>query len=470
MSNQPGYDELARRLRDRILETKRRQDSNQTQDAQPSRASSAVDTSGQIQSQFRVVRSLQDILSVSFTSHRLLVGPFLIRLRRFVRELLIPIFSRQKDFNSATVDLAEMLQGQISGSNTVVEALKIELSTLETLTKEANRLRASDLTRLLTSVEERNDGLRAQLESFRSKLDLLDSRLNEVSNAAEQLSALRQTLSDLSLSHTERIARVERKLRRLIYEITSEDTDRSSRAIPYTRESIIESPTDSIAGFDYAGFEERVRPSEEDLSAKQRRYLSHFAGVDNVLDVGCGNGEFLELLRQANITARGVDQSLDMILTCREKHLSVVRQDAIEYLQGLPDEGLGGIYSAQVVEHLPADKALGLIALAHRKLKSDGVLVIETLNPESLFVLYRWFWMDPTHQRLLHPETLRYSLETLGFRDIKLEFGTIPEAPVSPQLTVNGSPPELVESFNKWTMFVNQLLFGPQEYTVVARK
>jgi SAM-dependent methyltransferase len=218
-------------------------------------------------------------------------------------------------------------------------------------------------------------------------------------------------------------------------------------------------------------FVEAFRGEEATVRELQRGYVRFFVEHGPVLDVGCGRGEFLELLRDAGVAARGIDMSNEMVLRCREKELDVAKADAISHLAALPDESLGGIFCAQVVEHMPTAAVLALIRLAYAKLRADGVLIVETLNPESLIVHYRWFPMDPTHVRLVHPETLKFLLVSSGFRDLEGRFTPDREAsPDLPPLALPGAEPEGLERFNAATAHVNRLLHGDPDYAIIARR
>src|SRR5215831_18792830 len=134
----------------------------------------------------------------------------------------------------------------------------------------------------------------------------------------------------------------------------------------------------------YRGFEDRFRGSIDEVRAKQRVHVPIFtaaAGGGLVLDIGCGRGEFLTLLKDAHVTARGVDTNGAMIAEARARGLDAVEGDAIEYLQSLPDASLGGVIASQVIEHLQPSDVINLISLSFAKLPPGAPIDVETINP-----------------------------------------------------------------------------------------
>src|SRR5262249_22115106 len=132
---------------------------------------------------------------------------------------------------------------------------------------------------------------------------------------------------------------------------------------------------------DYFGFEARMRGSTAQIRERQRGYVDDFREAAPVLDVGCGRGELLSLLREAGVEAHGVDADSDMVEYARGEGLEVVQADALEYLERLDDDSLGGMFAGQVVEHLPPSALVRFLELAVQKLRPGGLLVAETINP-----------------------------------------------------------------------------------------
>ena len=207
----------------------------------------------------------------------------------------------------------------------------------------------------------------------------------------------------------------------------------------------------------YALFEERFRGSSEDVSRKQQFYLPHLRGVPgSVFDAGCGRGEFLRLLQKEGIAALGVETSGVAVLACRAAGLDVREGDAVEALAATPSRSLGAVVAFQVVEHWPAAQTFRFLAEARRALRPGGVLIVETVNTTSLSAMNA-FYLDPTHVRPVPPEALRFLCDAAGFRDLRVEF-------LSP-LPANERLAERSEN----DVLLNEMLFGPQDYAVIAR-
>ena len=208
--------------------------------------------------------------------------------------------------------------------------------------------------------------------------------------------------------------------------------------------------------FDYAPFAFRFRGTEESVLGKQRFYVPLFQGLGEVLDVGCGRGEFLELMREAGANARGIDSSEEQIGICREKGLNAETADIFAYLAGLPEGSLDGIFCAQVVEHFPPGRIPEFVRLAASRLARNGLLAIETPNPECLAIFATHFYLDPTHTRPVPSPLLRFYMEEFGLGDIEI-LHLSPAAETMPSLET--LPAEFREAF-----------FGGLDYAILGRK
>jgi SAM-dependent methyltransferase len=232
----------------------------------------------------------------------------------------------------------------------------------------------------------------------------------------------------------------------------------------------------------YLAFEDCFRGSEEEIRARQKDYVALFQGARTVVDIGCGRGEFLSLLKEAGIEARGVDLNGEMVAACRARGLAAEQGDAISYLEGLAPESVDGVFAAQVVEHLEPERLMALLRAAARAMRPGARLVLETINPSCWVAFFDSFLRDLTHVRPLHAETLKFLVIANGFGEAEVRFRTpIPDADrlrrVAPLPELPPSAPldarrfaELVAAFNLNMERLNDRLFTHLDYAVVARR
>jgi SAM-dependent methyltransferase len=304
---------------------------------------------------------------------------------------------------------------------------------VEPLAADQRRFNAAAL-RLVDALSERVDaGQAATEERFGALLDGLQRRLDSVA------------------AHTRLAVEVEERLTRL---------ERRERK-PAAATPLAPGPVPPVAANvpDYFAFESRMRGSTESIRERQLPYVDDFREAAPVLDVGCGRGEFLALLREAGVEARGVELDPDMLAYARGEGLEVAEADVIVHLESLEDGSLGGIFAAQLVEHLPAPALVRVLELAAAKLRPGGLFVAETINPLSPLAL-RNYYADLTHAQPLVPETLELLARQAGFDSVEVRFLNEPE-----ERLVEPADPVLSANVRR----LNELLFGPLDYAIVAR-
>ncbi len=227
----------------------------------------------------------------------------------------------------------------------------------------------------------------------------------------------------------------------------------------------------------YFELERRYRGTEEEILDRISVYLPWLKTIPAgkpVLDLGCGRGESLTLLRDQGIPARGVDSSARMVALCRERGLEAVEGDLFATLAGLEEGSLGAVVSFHVIEHLPVGSLDRLVRLAYRALASGGVLILETPSPLSLLVAARNFWLDPTHVRPVHPDSLKLIYELAGFDPVeRLDLRAFPASESLPEIDLAKVPEEqkqLADRVNRLRDRIDELLFGFQDFGMVGTK
>ena len=315
---------------------------------------------------------------------------------------------------------------------------------------------AADQRAFNASVLTLADSLTERIESVRQEAQAL---LGPIAEIRAEARAEADRLSTLAAEHDDRLVRVER---------------RPAASAPARQQpvSLTPPPEPAPQPFDYFAFESRMRGPRELIRERQREYVDDFRDAAPVLDVGCGRGEFLTLLGEAGIEAKGVDLDPDMAAFCRDQGLDVQEGDALTYLSELPAESFGGIFAAQFVEHLKPGPLTAFIGLAASRLRPGGVMVLETINPLSLFALRNYF-ADLTHAQPLIPDTLSLLVKEAGFDRAEVRFLNEPEdaqllesveLPPGPEF----DPARRALESNRARL--NEVVFGPQDYALVAHR
>lgn len=224
------------------------------------------------------------------------------------------------------------------------------------------------------------------------------------------------------------------------------------------------------ARFDPSRLREHLGEDHTAASERARAYAESFVGCGRIVDLACGDSAFLRACRDHDLEAYGVDLDAGSVARGRSAGLEVIEEDVFSHLESQADGSLGGAFCAQFVEHLLPHELFDLIDLLSRKLRPGARLVLETLNPECLQVLYRWYWLDPTHQRLVHPELLGLLLKSTGFTAVERTdlpppagYARIPPLPSSDEAL-----PGRRQEFDRAIDHLNQLLFSSTDYFVSA--
>ena len=429
--------------------------------------------------------------SYCISSHRPYIGKYLIKGRNLVHgeicRYINPVIWKQTEFNRCTASALNAINNRLNDIETVKTRLN-ELDTIKTRLDELNSIdnKLDELDTIKIKLNELNsiDNRLNELDTIKTRLDELDSidnKLNELNTIKTRLDELNSINNKLNELET-----VKNRLNKLESSLLAIDADIENKTwLVQALERRISSPkafeserdptsVTTDAGINYFVFEDRFRGTRTQIKERQRAFLKYFEGCRNVLDIGSGRGEFLELMKEQEIVARGVDMDETMVDYCRMRGFDVDLNDAISYLEGLEDASLDGIFIDQVVEHLQPGYLIQLLTLCHQKMRYGFYLVVETVNPLSFFSLAN-FYIDLTHVRPVHPETLRFLFNNAGFRELEIKFlspvtddSRLQKMPLGEGMSVEER--DQVDVYNRNVEMLNGILYGAQDYSVVGKK
>lgn len=207
----------------------------------------------------------------------------------------------------------------------------------------------------------------------------------------------------------------------------------------------------------YAALEDRFRGTRDEIKERFKEYLPYVKDSAPVIDLGCGRGEWLELLAENGIEAQGVDSNSLQVQQCRARGFNVTEQDLFVYLQSIADAGTGAVTGFHIIEHLSFKALIALLNEVMRVLRPGGLVIFETPNPENVVVGSHYFYLDPTHRHPLPSELMEFVFKHQGFGDIEM-LNLHPWD--SGRVAGEG---QLAERFNGY-------FYGPMDYAIIGRK
>jgi SAM-dependent methyltransferase len=398
------------------------------------------------------------------------------RLSAFIWRAVGPMLQRQQAFNSAMVDHVNrnvtlhretvkaldstiaVLREQVGAIVAFQQHLILYLQQITPYVDTRDREVAGRMIGLSAAISGVGDELRKRWESMVAREQRYDARVKSLEQLRDSVAIVQQATQ---------------AIRREVERLVSAGVQVSSTAaVPAQAASVVS----GLESYRYVGFEDQFRGSRQDIRARVAEYLPYFDGASDVLDVGCGRGEFLDLLRERGVRARGLDINHEMVEVCRGRGLDATEGDALGYLTALPDASLGGLFAAQVVEHLAPEYLTRLIDAAFLKLRPGGRIVLETINVASWAAFFESYIRDITHVRPLHPDTLKYLLLAAGFQRVEVRFrAPFPDhakLQTVPPLADDASSPtdEALGILNENMTKLNATLFGPFDYAAIGER
>ena len=357
------------------------------------------------------------------------------------------------------------------------------------------------IQRLIDQDKQSNDIISNKIDQMEDKFDALINEIvhkylvNFTGDLIKRMDILYRRLDENFISHDVEIERIQQVLQHLqkgehniknefkyirsllgAQRRAFEDTlaDAAKLESSYAKPEVEMKSSLRTRDIDYVIFENCFRGSPELIKERQLKYLDYFKDKKSVLDIACGRGEFLEIMKENNINAEGIDLNDEMVKVCRDKGLKVAKADALQFLNKKTGK-YDGIFCSNLVEHLEYDEIRSLASDIRKALIDDGLFVVETVNPESLNIFANAFYLDLTHIRPLHPLGLEALLESQGFYNMKIirfteieEDGRLEEVENENDLSLEFR--NSIAACNRNFQRLNNLLYGYQEYGIISYK
>jgi O-antigen chain-terminating methyltransferase len=422
----------------------------------PSRNCPVRESDNTMQRDLSYISSNWDIHNNSYfiSSHHPYFGRFLVKGRQIVhgevRRYVDPIVYKQTVFNQST--------------ERVLNCLAHNEEELDEKISEAVKERDAFILKINTKLENTTHKLENQIHELENTTQKLENQIHELENTTQKLE--NQIYEDVQNAVIAINTDIDKKA--WLAQVLKE---RVQNGLVQKRAPAVSTSKENM---NYFLFEERFRGSREEIKKRQLAFLSYFEKCARVLDIGSGRGEFLEILKDHNIGGIGVDSDPDMVAYCRSRQLVVEQSDAITYLETLEDNSLDGIFIDQVVEHLEPEYLIRLLVLCYKKLKEGYYIIVETVNPLSLVAFFN-FYLDMSHQKPVHPYTLKFLLESSQYREIELKYYS--EIPEKAKLQkINQYDPctenerQFLGNYNYNIDLLNLLLWGPMDYAAIGKK
>ncbi|MCC6221063.1 MAG: class I SAM-dependent methyltransferase [Deltaproteobacteria bacterium] len=307
------------------------------------------------------------------------------------------------------------------------------------------------------------------------------STIEALNNGMHELNLYIATLQEKSAEHQfklDTLDSITKGLEKIVVQINSNLNNiiDAKRHISAKAPPLDETYKPALCDLDYSYLllENRFRGSEDEIRKRLSIYPPIFQGSSKpILEIGSGRGELQSLFKVKNIPSYGLDLDKAMVEHCRSMDLDVRFENGMTHLASLANHSLGGVIAIQVIEHLSQKQITELIGLCKDKVEKGGKVVFETINSDSMIALTRNYFRDPTHVWPLHPDTMSFLINLQGLKVVEVrklspfpQNAELCEIPHEDYMT-----PKWIHSvnlLNRNFKLLNELLFGYQDYCVIA--
>jgi SAM-dependent methyltransferase len=447
--------------------------------------------------EFDFLENSYDIYHLDFTSHRKGIGRAVVFIKKILRQFLTPILERQLALNAANARVASYVWEQLAvlreqqvamqAQQVAMQAQQVAMQAQQVAMQEQQQVA---IQAQQAAMQEQQAVMQQQqaatLQALHGEIIALGETLHGLQHDSTQLRDNAARLDHLQQEHATRVesalsqrdkrlvegekAHAQLKTAQVLQErrltmLLEEARRRLPEPFNHDQLHAIADEEKHVLEALYVSFEDQFRGTRHDIKERFRVYLPLLEEAKlgsaqmPILDVGCGRGEWLELLYDTGLRAQGVDQNRVLVEDCRRLGLEVLEAEAVSCLSGLPQESLGAVTGFHIIEHLPLEVLVKLLDETVRVLKPGGIAIFETPNPENVLVGSHNFYLDPTHRNPLPSGMMKFLAEARGLCRVTImnlhpypEFHHLEEAGL-----------DIAKRFNKY-------FYGPQDYAVVGWK
>ena len=404
-------------------------------------------------------------------------------VRKLIKCVVYPILMKQVEYNTYVVRCMNTVRYFIENQRNINNNILHEH--IVPLREENNHIKAQ-FEEQMAHLREENNHIKAQ---FEEQLAYLREENNQIkAQFEEQMAHLREENNHIKAQYNEGNSNINNRINMInekIYKMDRQSDNFSAsiakiilnkkpfaeiqeeKSLPVYKETG-DGESSIYTAIDYFKFQNNFRGTRSQIIARQEKYVKYFKDKNNpVLDIGCGRGEFLQVMKNNNINAYGVDLYPEYVIEGELNDLDIRQGDGINYLAHT-DEVFSGIFVSHVIEHISFESLQLLCKSAYEKLEDGACLIFETPNPTSLSIYTNTFYVDPTHIRPVHPVTVEYVLKEIGFKDIEILYTE--DSKGEPLPLIKSSAIENIEDVNAAIQRVSNMLYGSLDYAIIAKK
>jgi SAM-dependent methyltransferase len=372
------------------------------------------------------------------------------KVQRVLLKIYNFLFKEYRTVNLATI---QAVRQSVQINQQINQQISEQMINLTAISQELNAVVSDRLTALVHQSESNTRLTSHGIEALESRLQISDRTLQFIEkNYGDRLRYLQADISQ------------QKRLMTLLLEQQSKESKVSlSEETSTPKTESIQSSEELQLDVFYRALEDKFRGEHSQIRGRLEVYLPFLQETDlktsgdSIVDVGCGRGEWLQLLQDNGYNGLGLDINQAMLEQCQELGLSVLGNDALSYLKSLPDNTLGGVTGFHIVEHLPFEYLIQMLAESYRVVRPGGVIIFETQNPHNVLVGSCNFYFDPTHRNPIPPELLEFMAQYAG-------FGMARTMPLNPS-----DYPHVLENSDLAHRF-NELFYGSMDYAVIGIK